>query len=108
MMSDETSCLGVAEGIVRSGLHRGVDLVGGDGLIADRNQLGHGAGRRGNALCGAVELAGKLGDNETDRLRGAGGVGNDVQSARSGSSQVALLCGPSEASGRRCRRESWS
>ena len=59
-------------------------------LVADGNKLGDRAGGRGNALCSAVQLAGKLGDNKADGLSRAGGVGNDIECAGSCSSEVAL------------------
>ena len=53
-------------------------------------QNGGGACGNRNSLSGADELAVQFGDNKTDSLSSAGGVRNDVSSASSCSSEVAL------------------
>ena len=46
--------------------------------------------RYGNSLSGTDELAVEFGNNKTDSLCSAGGVGNDVRSACTCTSEVAL------------------
>ena len=81
----------VAEGLGRLGLHSLVDALFGDILaLDDGDEDGGGTGRGRDALSGADQLAVELGDDQTDRLSGAGAVGNDVLRAGSGPSEVAL------------------
>ena len=86
----------VAVGSGSSGLHSGVDAVLGDILALNHsNQDGGGAGANGHTLGGADQLAVQLGDNQADSLGSAGGVGNDVAGAGTGTTLVALSLGPS-------------
>jgi len=83
--------LGVAEGSGGGGLHRGVDLLRGDVFaLDDGDEDGRGAGRDGDALGGADELAVEFGDDEADRLGGAGGVRDDVRGTGTGTAEVAF------------------
>ena len=51
---------------------------------------GGGAGRSGNTLSGADELAVEFGDNETDSFGSTGGVRNDVASTCAAAAEVTL------------------
>ena len=82
---------GVAEGSGSGILHGFVDLLDGDVLtLDDGDEDGRGAGRDGDALGRADELAVEFGDDEADRLGGAGGVRDDVGSASAGTTEVAF------------------
>ena len=84
----------VAEALGRSSLHGSVDAVNGNVLTLNNgNQDGGGAGGNGNALSRTDQLAVQLGDNQADSLGSAGAVGNDVGSASTSTTQVALTMG---------------
>ena len=59
-------------------------------LLNNSDKDGGGAGRNRNTLSGTDKLAVEFGDNKTDSLSSAGGVRNDVSSACTCSSEVAL------------------
>ena len=83
----------VAEGLGGLRLHLSVDLFLGGVALNNGVQDGGGAGGGGNTLSSADQLAVQLGDDQTDGLGSAGGVGNDVHSTRTGTTQVALALG---------------
>ena len=87
----------VTEGLGSSSLHSGVDALYGN-VCALNNSGEDCGGACGNryTLCGTDELAVELGNYETDSLGSAGGVGNDVSSACSCSSEVTLSVGAVE------------
>ena len=87
----------VAEGLGSGSLHGGVDaFLGHVAALNNSGEEGGGAGRYGNSLSGADKLAVELGDNKADSLSSAGRVGNDVGSACTGTSLVALSVGAVE------------
>ncbi len=83
----------VTEGFVSSSFHSSVDFFFRNSFVYNCNEDGGGTGSGRNALCGTDELAVEFGDNKTDSLSSAGAVRNDVHSACSGSSEVALSLG---------------
>ena len=80
----------VAEGLGGFLLHLGIDLVNAGLAVDDGVQDGGGAGGGGHALGRADQLAVQLGDDQADGLGSAGAVGNDVDGAGTGATQVAL------------------
>jgi len=84
----------VTEGLGRSSLHSSVDTFNGDVLTLNNcNENGGGTGAGGNTLSGTDELLVEFGDYKTDSLSSAGGVGNDVLSAGTCTTEVTLSVG---------------
>ena len=80
----------VTEGLGRSSLHCCVDLFLGYSALNYCYQNGGRTGRGRNTLSGADQLAVQFGNYQADCLSCTGRVGNDVASACTASSQIAL------------------
>src|SRR5699024_2819090 len=83
----------VSEGLGGSCLHSCVNLFLGYLFVNYCKQQSGGTGGGGNTLSSSDQLSVQLGDNQADSLGSAGAVGNDVHSACTGSSQIALSLG---------------
>ena len=78
-------------GAFGSGLHRGLDVVHGGGLLKADGQVNDGDVRSGNAHGHTGELAVELGNDLADSLRSAGGGGDDVVVNGTRAAQILLL-----------------
>src|ERR1700676_439638 len=84
--------LGVAEdafhGAFGCGFEGGVDGFPGGGLVDENGEIDDADIRSGDAHGVAVELAFKFGDDEMERLGGAGGAGNHVDGGGTGAAEI--------------------
>ena len=98
LVADEVRGDDCVLGVVEDALHRalggglegGVDLLDRDLALDDGREVGQRAVRSRNAEREAVQLAGQLGEDEADRLGGAGRRRDDRERGGAGAAEVAV------------------
>ena len=78
------------KGALGRGLHGGVDLLGGHGLLQLHREVDHGAVGGGNAGGEAVETALELGEHEGHGTGGTGGGGDHRHGGSAGAAQILM------------------
>ena len=78
------------QGTFGRGLHGGVDLLGGHGLLQLHREVDHGAVGGGNAGGEAVETALELGEHEGHGTGGTGGGGDHRHGGSAGAAQILM------------------